>query len=65
MCVAGGKLYFVVKGGVRLVEIEAALRECYDDPGNGGHWGVTVTLKTIEITYYWAVVTRDVRDWVS
>ena len=50
MCVAGGKLCFVAKGGLRLVlrshaDIEAALRECHDDPGNGGHRGVTVTLK--------------------
>ena len=48
MCVAGGKLCFVAKGGLRLVlrsrtEIEAALRECHDDPGTGGHRGVTVT----------------------
>ena len=33
-----GKLCFVAKGGLRLVlrsrtEIEAALRECHDDPG--------------------------------
>ena len=50
MCVAGGKLCFVAKGRLRLVlrsrtEIEAALRECHDDPGNGGHRGVTVTLQ--------------------
>ena len=70
MCVAGGKLYFTAKGGLRLVlrsrsEIEAVLRECHDDPGNGGHKGVTVTLKKIEMTYYWATMTKDVKDWVS
>ena len=47
-----GKLCFVAKGGLRLVlrsrtEIEAALRECHDDPGTGGHRGVAVTLKKL------------------
>ena len=70
MCVAGGKLYFATKGSLRLVlrsrsEIEAALRECHDDPGMGGHKGVTVTLKKIDMSYYWATMTKDVKDWVS
>ena len=70
MCVAGGKLCFVAKGGLRLVlrsrtEIEAALRDCHDDPGNGGHRGVTVTLKKLEVTYYWTTMAKDVIYWVS
>jgi len=70
MCVVGGKLYYAAKGDLRLVlrsrsAIERALRECHDDPGNGGHKGVTVTLKKIEITYYWATMTKDVKHWVS
>lgn len=46
-------------------EIEAALRECHDDPGNGGHRGVTVTLKKLEVTYYWTTMAKDVIYWVS
>ena len=70
MCVAGGKLCFVAKGGLRLVlcscaEIKAALRERHDDPGNGGHRGVTVTLKKLEVTYYWTTMAKDVIYWVS
>ena len=46
----GDKLCYVVKGKLRLVlrnrsDIEAALTECHDNQGNGGHRGVTVTLK--------------------
>ena len=66
----GGKLCFVANGGLRLVlrsraEIEAALRECHDDPGNGGHRGVTVTLKKLEVTNYWTTMAKDVIYWVS
>ena len=46
-------------------EIEAALRECHDDPGNGGHRGVTVTLKKLEVTYYWTTMAKDVICWVK
>ena len=46
-------------------EIEAALRECHDDPGNGGHRGVMVTLKKLDVTYYWTTMAKDVICWVS
>ena len=45
-------------------EIEAALRECHD-PGNGGHRGVAVTLKKLDVTYYWTTMAKDVICWVS
>ena len=46
-------------------EVEAALRECHDDSGSGGHRGVTITLRKLEMSYYWKTTTADVRNWVK
>ena len=66
----GDDLYYKGRGGLRLVlktrhEIEQALKECHDDPGSGGHRGMTITRLKVEETYYWKSMTVDVRDWVS
>ena len=69
VCIVGDKLCYEVKGMLRLVlrnrsDIEAALTECHDSEGNGGHRGVTVTLKKLDVTYYWGTMAADVREWV-
>ena len=46
-------------------EVEAALKECHDDAGSGGHRGVTITLRKLEMSYYWKTMTADVRNWVK
>ena len=45
-------------------EVEAALKECHDDAGSGGHRGVTITLRKLQMSYYWKTMTADVRNWV-
>ena len=66
----GDDLYYKGRRGLRLVlktrrDIEQALKECHDDPGSGGHRGMTITRLKVEDTYYWKSMTVDMRDWVS
>ena len=69
VCIVGDKLCHRVKGELRLVlrnrsDIDAALTECHDNRGSGGHRGVTVTLKKLAVTYYWGTMVADVKEWV-
>ena len=57
-------LYYKGRRGLRLVlktrrEIEQALKECHDDPGRGGHRGMTITRLKVEVSYYWKSMRVD------
>lgn len=67
----GKKLFYVGKDRKqnRLVivseeEKKKVLRECHEND-TGAHHGISRTLTLVESSYYWTLVTNDVKQWIN
>ena len=46
------------------MEVDAVLKKSHNDSGSGGHRGVTIMLKKLEMSCYWKMMTADVKNLI-